>query len=130
MTRKIVTALMLVPLTILFVSFAVANRQTIVVSLDPFELVRDDNLDLWPSALEHVNAFFPSEDEMLLGGDAEAMLRRIAGKRLRLIALKRGIRGGELLDLHGGRRDDAGTLGQPDEARTCAPRRAWNQGAG
>jgi len=37
MTRKIVTALILVPLTILFVSFAVANRQTIVVSLDPFD---------------------------------------------------------------------------------------------
>ena len=36
MTRKIVTALILVPLTIAFVSFAVANRQTIVVSLDPF----------------------------------------------------------------------------------------------
>src|SRR5438067_6388161 len=37
MTRKIVTALILVPLTIIFVSFAVANRQTIVVSLDPFD---------------------------------------------------------------------------------------------
>jgi hypothetical protein len=36
MTRKIVTALILVPLTIVLVSFAVANRQTIVVSLDPF----------------------------------------------------------------------------------------------
>ena len=37
MTRKIVTALILLPLTIALVSFAVANRQTIVVSLDPFD---------------------------------------------------------------------------------------------
>jgi len=37
MTRKIVMALILVPLTVAFVSFAVANRQTIVVSLDPFD---------------------------------------------------------------------------------------------
>src|SRR6185295_16396716 len=37
MTRKIVTALILLPLTIALVTFAVANRQTIVVSLDPFD---------------------------------------------------------------------------------------------
>jgi uncharacterized integral membrane protein len=37
MIRKIVTALILVPLAILFVAFAVANRQTVVVSLDPFD---------------------------------------------------------------------------------------------
>ena len=37
MLRKIVTALMLVPIAIVFVIFAVANRQTVVVSLDPFD---------------------------------------------------------------------------------------------
>ncbi len=37
MIRKIVTALILVPLAVVFISFAVANRQTIVVSLDPFD---------------------------------------------------------------------------------------------
>jgi hypothetical protein len=37
MTRRAVTALVLVPLTIVFVSLAVANRQTIVISLDPFD---------------------------------------------------------------------------------------------
>ena len=37
MIRKVVTALILVPLTIVFVALAVANRQTIVVSLDPFD---------------------------------------------------------------------------------------------
>ncbi len=39
MLRKIVTALILVPLAIIFVAFAVANRQTIVVSFDPFDSV-------------------------------------------------------------------------------------------
>src|SRR5258707_15788355 len=35
--RKIITALILVPLAILFVTFAVANRQTVVISFDPFD---------------------------------------------------------------------------------------------
>jgi len=39
MIRKIVTAIILVPLAIVIVAFAVANRQTIVVSLDPFDSV-------------------------------------------------------------------------------------------
>jgi uncharacterized integral membrane protein len=39
MIRKIVTALILVPLAIILVTFAVANRQTVVVSLDPFDQV-------------------------------------------------------------------------------------------
>jgi len=37
MIRKIVTALVLVPLAIAFITFAVANRQIVVVSLDPFD---------------------------------------------------------------------------------------------
>ena len=37
MIRKIVTALILVPLVVVFVTFAVANRQTIQVSFDPFD---------------------------------------------------------------------------------------------
>jgi uncharacterized integral membrane protein len=37
MIRKIVTALILVPLAIVLVTFAVANRQTVVVSFDPFD---------------------------------------------------------------------------------------------
>ena len=39
MMRKLVTALVLVPLAIVFVSFAVANRQGVVVSFDPFDHV-------------------------------------------------------------------------------------------
>jgi uncharacterized integral membrane protein len=37
MIRKVVTALLLVPLAIVLVTFAVANRQTVVVSFDPFD---------------------------------------------------------------------------------------------
>ena len=39
MLRKIVTALVLVPLAILIVAFAVANRQTVAISFDPFSSV-------------------------------------------------------------------------------------------
>lgn len=37
MVRKIVTALILAPIAVGFAAFAVANRQTIVISLDPFD---------------------------------------------------------------------------------------------
>jgi uncharacterized integral membrane protein len=37
MIRRFVSALILVPLAIVLVAFAVANRQTVVVSLDPFD---------------------------------------------------------------------------------------------
>src|SRR6266567_1980754 len=37
MIRKLVTALLLVSLALLLVSFAVANRQTVTVSFDPFD---------------------------------------------------------------------------------------------
>jgi sugar/nucleoside kinase (ribokinase family) len=72
------------------------------VSLDPHELLRDDNIAQWSDVLEHVDAFFPSEDEVRFSRDAESSLRQVAGKRLRFVALKRGVRGGQLLDLHTG----------------------------
>jgi hypothetical protein len=37
MIRKIVTALVLIPLAAVIVSFAVANRQAVVLSFDPFD---------------------------------------------------------------------------------------------
>jgi hypothetical protein len=37
MLRRIVTALLLVPLATLLVAFAVANRQSVIISFDPFE---------------------------------------------------------------------------------------------
>jgi uncharacterized integral membrane protein len=39
MIRKIVRALILIPLAIVLVAFAVANRQTVTVSFDPFDRV-------------------------------------------------------------------------------------------
>jgi len=36
MLRKIVTAIIVVPLVVIIVAFAVANRQTVTVSFDPF----------------------------------------------------------------------------------------------
>jgi uncharacterized integral membrane protein len=39
MIRKFVTALILVPLAVVVVAFAVANRQSVVVSFDPFDQV-------------------------------------------------------------------------------------------
>jgi len=35
--RKLITALILVPLAIVLVTFAVANRQTVIISFDPFD---------------------------------------------------------------------------------------------
>lgn len=40
MFRKIVTVVILVPLVVIIVAFAVANRQTVTVSFDPFSAVR------------------------------------------------------------------------------------------
>lgn len=37
MIRKIVTAIILVPLAAIIIAFAVANRQTVTVSFDPFD---------------------------------------------------------------------------------------------
>jgi uncharacterized integral membrane protein len=36
MLRKIITAVVLIPLAVIFVVFAVANRQMVTVSFDPF----------------------------------------------------------------------------------------------
>ena len=40
MLRKIVTALIVVPLAAIIIAFAVANRQIVTVSLDPFSAAR------------------------------------------------------------------------------------------
>jgi len=72
-----------------------------LVSLDPFELLRDGTLASWRDVLAHVDLFFVSEDEWRLGGDAEAVfLTSLAGPRLRHVAFKRGANGGRLLELH------------------------------
>ena len=38
--RKLITALILVPLVIIFVMFAVANREIITLTFDPFDSVQ------------------------------------------------------------------------------------------
>jgi uncharacterized integral membrane protein len=40
MIRKVVTAIVLVPLAALIIAFAVANRQNVTVSFDPFDPVQ------------------------------------------------------------------------------------------
>src|SRR5262245_48643311 len=42
MIRKIASALILVPLAIVFIVFAVANRKSVIVSLDPFDEANPD----------------------------------------------------------------------------------------
>jgi len=37
MVRKIVTALILLPLAVIVIALAVANRQSVVISFDPFD---------------------------------------------------------------------------------------------
>jgi sugar/nucleoside kinase (ribokinase family) len=71
------------------------------VSLDPYELLRDDNLAAWRDVFASIDAFFPSEDELRFTGGHEQVLRDLAGERLRYVALKRAADGGRLLDLHG-----------------------------
>jgi sugar/nucleoside kinase (ribokinase family) len=74
-----------------------------LVSLDPFELVRDGTLAAWREVLTHIDLFFVSEDEWRLAGEADAIIPALAGPRLARIAFKRGARGGRLVDLHAGR---------------------------
>lgn len=71
-----------------------------IVSLDPFELVRDGTLAAWRDVLSNVDLFFVSEDEWRLAGDADGIVPSLAGPRLRHVAFKRGANGGRLLDLH------------------------------
>jgi ribokinase len=67
------------------------------ISLDPFELLWDHNLDDWAPLLSRVDAFFPSEDELQIAADPVAVLPRLGGGRLRLLGLKGGARGGRLV---------------------------------
>lgn len=68
------------------------------VSLDPFEIVRDETAARWREPLAHVDALFAGEDDLRLSGDPAVSLADLAGDRLRLLVLKQADRGGSLLD--------------------------------
>ena len=71
------------------------------ISVDPYVLVTADTLGAWRTLLAHVDAFLPSEDEMLLPGAAAEparVLASLAGGRLRYVFSKRGVAGGHLYD--------------------------------
>lgn len=72
------------------------------VSLDPYELVHDGDTDRWLEPLARIDALFVGEDDLRLSDDHEAVLRGLAGERLRFLVLKQSGRGGRLVDLHAG----------------------------
>ena len=78
-----------------------ARRPDAFISIDPYELVTEASLPRWRDVLAHADAFFPSEDDLLLEGadaDPRGTLRRLAGGRLRYVVWKRGSLGGLLWD--------------------------------
>ena len=73
-----------------------------MLSLDPHDPVREDNLERWREALALLDVFFVSEEELQLDGvaaDPRGTLARLAGGRLRYALLKRGAAGGLLYDV-------------------------------
>jgi sugar/nucleoside kinase (ribokinase family) len=73
------------------------------VSVDPHLPVTAETLDDWRQALAEADAFFPGEDELLLGepgDDIRRVLPRLASGRLRFIVLKQAASGGILYDAH------------------------------
>jgi uncharacterized integral membrane protein len=77
MIRKIVAALILVPLAILIVLFAVANRASVVISLDPFSSEA-------PALTVHVPLFLALVAALILGvvaGGVAAWLRQSKWRR-------------------------------------------------
>lgn len=72
------------------------------ISVDPYVLVTRETLAPWRELLALVDAFFPSEDEMLLPGandDPAGTLAQLASGRLRYIFSKRGAAGGVMYEV-------------------------------
>ena len=71
------------------------------VSVDPHLPITQETLEDWRQARAEVDAFFPSEDELLLEDTQvhpERVLPRLATGRLRFIVFKQAARGGILYD--------------------------------
>jgi sugar/nucleoside kinase (ribokinase family) len=69
------------------------------LSVDPHDPITESSLTAWREVLGRVDMLFVSDEELRLpDADSAARLRRLAGGRLALVALKRGARGGLLYD--------------------------------
>jgi sugar/nucleoside kinase (ribokinase family) len=82
---------------------SLASNASSFVSIDPHLPITGETLDDWRRALAEADAFFPSEDELLLEEtdvDPRRVLPRLATGRLRFIVLKQAARGGILYDAH------------------------------
>jgi len=77
---------------------------TAQVGLDPFEIVRADNLDRWPNALDGVHVWFVSEDDVAARSETEAiaLLSRAARSFDGLVVRRLGERGGQVLNAEDG----------------------------
>lgn len=72
------------------------------ISLDPYDLLEDGEIDTWKGLLATVDTFFLSEDEACLTGDRNGALRSLIGTgKLRRILFKQGDRGGVSLSSKG-----------------------------
>ncbi len=71
------------------------------VSVDPHLPISDETLVDWRRMLAAADAFFPSEDELLIERaqtDPETLLPQLVSGRLRFVVFKRGVKGGILYD--------------------------------
>jgi sugar/nucleoside kinase (ribokinase family) len=69
-----------------------------LLSLDPHLPLRPATLDVWRETAARVDVFFASEDEVFFGNDPRPQLESLVAGRLRVLAYKRGARGGSLFD--------------------------------
>ncbi len=78
-----------------------------LISVDPYEILTEANVEVWRGLLKDVDIFFVSEDELAIAAALEdpkpflsslAPTLTTAKQGLRLVALKRGARGGLLWD--------------------------------
>ncbi|MEI8152674.1 MAG: LapA family protein [Hyphomicrobiales bacterium] len=106
MIRKIVTALILIPLAVLIVTFAVANRQIITVSFDPF----DSAQPAYAAALPLFVVIFAALILGVLIGGVAAWLRQ--GKWRRAVRKLEA----ETRELHGELDDIRRRFGTPEQA--------------
>ncbi len=85
---------------------ALVGKGDALVSVDPYELLRSETLEPWQRVVSRIDAFFLSEDDVVLPGaldEPRRVVEPLVGGRLRVLALKRGERGGIVRDVRGGR---------------------------